>query len=387
MQPEVFISATRRDLQEWVDGVIQSVQKGDGKVIDMAGFTASAQPPVHVCIEHLEKASHYLGLFAYHRGWEPPGESRSITEIEYDTAVRLERTRGIFVPEEGSSTADSLHHKALELGASEEDLERQRLFLQKVRSEYVMEFGPVDLGWKVLDLVQKWRDGGLLAVAQAGNPTGSGLTSPTKQEIRAAADAMVYVLEKKRAAPVYRVRAAASSQCQGRKSMTQLVGVIGAAFRQGFQSSDVGDLATVVAEKVQTDVVVLDVDGLDEFPEKTEGFMRRLWLPLRHRLLSTEERPAHELICLVGHREELPANYLEGLGLGAEVGVGQLPRLQGVSRGVLADFLRQSVADPDTVDRLVGWALQGTFGGAAQMVHDKLEDHFHDSPSAYGFSN
>ena len=49
-------------------------------------FTASTRPTVQECLCHAKEADVLVGIIAWRYGWEPEGQDKSITEMEYNAA-------------------------------------------------------------------------------------------------------------------------------------------------------------------------------------------------------------------------------------------------------------------------------------------------------------
>jgi tetratricopeptide (TPR) repeat protein len=63
----------------------------------MDGYSAYTREPVAKCLEDVASADVYLGLFAFRYGSIPPGQEKSITELEFRTAEKQGLKRLIFV--------------------------------------------------------------------------------------------------------------------------------------------------------------------------------------------------------------------------------------------------------------------------------------------------
>ncbi|MCK6576545.1 MAG: tetratricopeptide repeat protein [Anaerolineae bacterium] len=89
----VFISSTSRDLQPYRDAVKAAVERLDLRPIDMRNFGAQPGGAVGVSVREVQKADIFLGILAHRYGYIPEGASKSVTEQEYDEAVRLHLPR------------------------------------------------------------------------------------------------------------------------------------------------------------------------------------------------------------------------------------------------------------------------------------------------------
>jgi hypothetical protein len=132
----VFVSSTREDLAEDCrPQAIAAIQESDGVAVTMESWDTDYDDPVDVCQRKIaHESTHFLGIFAYRRGWIPPSlaeNGKSITEFEFDLAVRL-KEKGrlqVFLPQPGTSFADTLKQRAVQ---TEVEAEAQKAFLRRV---------------------------------------------------------------------------------------------------------------------------------------------------------------------------------------------------------------------------------------------------------------
>jgi Domain of unknown function (DUF4062) len=93
----VMISSTARDLPAHRDQVRLGCHRaGFSSDQMMENLTALDSNAVEVSLKMVEDADIYLGIFAYRYGYVPDGADISITEIEYNRAVELNKPRLIF---------------------------------------------------------------------------------------------------------------------------------------------------------------------------------------------------------------------------------------------------------------------------------------------------
>src|SRR5580692_3760832 len=87
----VMISSTARDLPEHREQVrLACIRAGFEPRWMMEHLTAEDASAVDVSLRMVEDADVYLGILAYRYGTIPPGAEVSITEMEYDQAVKLD---------------------------------------------------------------------------------------------------------------------------------------------------------------------------------------------------------------------------------------------------------------------------------------------------------
>jgi hypothetical protein len=83
----VFVSSTFTDLIEYREAVTRAILAAGDIPDDMLYWPAEENRPLDVCMRRL-KASDLLILILAHRyGFIPPGNDKSVTEIEFDTAI------------------------------------------------------------------------------------------------------------------------------------------------------------------------------------------------------------------------------------------------------------------------------------------------------------
>jgi formylglycine-generating enzyme required for sulfatase activity len=83
---QVFLSSTYRDNEARRKKLFEAIGRIGMRVAGMELFTATARPAKNKCIETVRASTVFIGVLAHRFGWQPKGESRSITRIEYDAA-------------------------------------------------------------------------------------------------------------------------------------------------------------------------------------------------------------------------------------------------------------------------------------------------------------
>jgi len=83
----VFVSSTSLDLADYREAVRRACDELGLGVVGMEDFEAADLDAVRASLAKLDRAVVYLGVFAYRYGFVPPGESRSVTEQEFDHAT------------------------------------------------------------------------------------------------------------------------------------------------------------------------------------------------------------------------------------------------------------------------------------------------------------
>ena len=85
---KAFVSSTFIDLKDHRAHVIRSLGRAGFSVDPMENWTADSDEPKKFSQNRLDGCDLCVLLVAFRRGFVPDGETRSITQMEYDTAVR-----------------------------------------------------------------------------------------------------------------------------------------------------------------------------------------------------------------------------------------------------------------------------------------------------------
>jgi len=94
---KVYISSTFEDLAEFRQAVSLVARRLGLDDVTIEGYVAGARPALEECLRGVAEADIYLGLVAWRYGYIPPGQDRSITELEYRAAVEYGKPRLIFL--------------------------------------------------------------------------------------------------------------------------------------------------------------------------------------------------------------------------------------------------------------------------------------------------
>ncbi|MEU7960167.1 HEAT repeat domain-containing protein [Micromonospora humida] len=84
---KVYISATQKDLLKYRLAVHAVARRLKIEDVAMEAYGADVQPPLERCLSDVRDCDLYLGLFAWRYGFRPPGQTSSITELEYRAAL------------------------------------------------------------------------------------------------------------------------------------------------------------------------------------------------------------------------------------------------------------------------------------------------------------
>ena len=97
----IYLSSTYADLVRPRKAVAAAIERLQGHtVVGMESYLASDERPVDRCLADVAMCNYYVGVFAWRYGFVPPGQTRSVTELEFREAVRSNKPRLIFVLDE-----------------------------------------------------------------------------------------------------------------------------------------------------------------------------------------------------------------------------------------------------------------------------------------------
>jgi hypothetical protein len=94
---KIYISSTYSDLVEHRQQVYDILRKMRCDVIAMEDYVATDERPLDKCLADVASCDVYVGIFAWRYGYIPPGQERSITELEYRKAGEVDIPRLIFL--------------------------------------------------------------------------------------------------------------------------------------------------------------------------------------------------------------------------------------------------------------------------------------------------
>ena len=151
----VFISSTRIDNEERRRIVEDAVLRAGMLPVAMERFTASAQPTVEECMRLVAESDVFLGIVGRRYGWVPPGQRRSISELEYDEAGTRGLARLMFVVDETAPFSQDELDPGPDRWKKQERLEA---FVERVHNETLaVRFEDDMLGASVLQALHAWQ--------------------------------------------------------------------------------------------------------------------------------------------------------------------------------------------------------------------------------------
>jgi Domain of unknown function (DUF4062) len=97
----VYVSSTYEDLKEYRAAVERRLRQLTGvQVRAMEDYVARDERPKDACIADVQGCDVYVGIFAWRYGFVPPGETTSITELEFRAARAANKHCLIFLVDE-----------------------------------------------------------------------------------------------------------------------------------------------------------------------------------------------------------------------------------------------------------------------------------------------
>ncbi|MGB0722918.1 MAG: DUF4062 domain-containing protein [Gammaproteobacteria bacterium] len=133
-RPTAFLSSTSIDLPEHrrkvTDAILALGLFPDG----MEHWPAADSDSLDFCLAKVDQADLFIGIYAHRYGWVPPGQDRSITELEYDRAVERGIPRYLFLMSEDHPVL----RKDVETGDGETKLQtfKARIQTERVRQTF-----------------------------------------------------------------------------------------------------------------------------------------------------------------------------------------------------------------------------------------------------------
>jgi Domain of unknown function (DUF4062)/NACHT domain len=87
MSIKVFVSSTYSDLKDHRQRVITQLRRAGYQIDPMEDWTSDADEPRRFSLDRLDSCQACVLLVGFRRGFVPPGQPRSITQMEYDHAI------------------------------------------------------------------------------------------------------------------------------------------------------------------------------------------------------------------------------------------------------------------------------------------------------------
>lgn len=83
----VYVSSTYTDQRAERRAAIDAIARlKQANPVAMETYTSGAGTPLEVCLQDVRRCDVYVGIVSWRYGYIPPGQSKSITELEYEAA-------------------------------------------------------------------------------------------------------------------------------------------------------------------------------------------------------------------------------------------------------------------------------------------------------------
>ena len=92
----IFLSSTAIDLPEHRRQAAEACRRLGYEVVGMEEWPAQDADAETTCLNKVDQADLFIGIYAFRYGWQPPGYEVSITELEYERAKEREKPRLLF---------------------------------------------------------------------------------------------------------------------------------------------------------------------------------------------------------------------------------------------------------------------------------------------------
>jgi tetratricopeptide (TPR) repeat protein len=132
LEMKVFISSTFEDLKEYREAAIEVVNRYKGVPLAMEFFMSQAQEPTKACEKEINECDVFVGIYAHRYGFIPGGETKSITQLEYELAKKLNKDCLCFVVKEDYRWNPKFFER--------KKYDELVTFLDKVKKENVVSF-------------------------------------------------------------------------------------------------------------------------------------------------------------------------------------------------------------------------------------------------------
>jgi len=141
---KIFLSSTYQDLIAHRESAARAIERLGQQGVRMEVFGARPLEATSACLEEIQDSDALIGLYAHRYGYTPKGQSKSITEQEFDFAMAKEKPIFCFIVNDEYPWPPK--HVETEPGRT-----RLQEFLQRVREKVVTDTftSPEDLAFKV----------------------------------------------------------------------------------------------------------------------------------------------------------------------------------------------------------------------------------------------
>lgn len=147
----VFLSSTSLDLAEHRRAVKEGLDRIGERVLRMETFGARPDEPTRASLSEVGECDLFVGIYAYRYGFVPPNTHASVTELEYERAIELEKPVFGFVVDEDFDWKPSFIE-------GEPGRARLAALKQRLSASHIIErfTSPTDLAFKVSTSVSNY---------------------------------------------------------------------------------------------------------------------------------------------------------------------------------------------------------------------------------------
>ena len=85
---KIFVSSTYLDLKEYRNKARSAIEESGNEFVGMEVFQSHTHEPTEFCSENVEECDALVLIVAYRYGYIPDGQTISITQLEYEHALR-----------------------------------------------------------------------------------------------------------------------------------------------------------------------------------------------------------------------------------------------------------------------------------------------------------
>lgn len=178
MPYKAFVSSTFKDLKDHRGHVVSELRKSGFAVDPMEDWTASASEPKHFSQERVDGCDLVILLVAFRRGHVPGGEQLSITQLEYQAALKLRIDSLVFMLDERAPWPR--HYDDLD-----KDAELKRWRAELLEHKGISFFGLEPRSIEIAPALTRWLgERGAKSGAHGGLEPGSSLSSVPRENLR-----------------------------------------------------------------------------------------------------------------------------------------------------------------------------------------------------------
>jgi len=97
---KIFLSSTYQDLISHREVAARAIERLGQQGVRMEIFGARPLEATNACLEEIADCDALIGIYAHRYGYVPHGQLKSITEIEYDFAIKNNKPTFCFIVDE-----------------------------------------------------------------------------------------------------------------------------------------------------------------------------------------------------------------------------------------------------------------------------------------------